>query len=187
MTGCGRSLMRLASLIAALCGAVAVLSGTALAAGPTPEAPPPKTNKPKPEAPPGTAPPPPPPAARVQPPPAPPPAAPPPAPPPAQQPDFVEPPAPVQTQVPQSTQQQSAPVRRVTRAQRQPAAKPKAKPNTGGVKSAKQAVRRVLPSVSRAEATSTDTMLLAGGLALFVLVLADTVFLTLTTRVLRPF
>jgi hypothetical protein len=42
-----------------------------------------------------------------------------------------------------------------------------------------------LPGLSREEATSPDTMLLLGGLALFVLVLADMVFLTLSTRVLR--
>jgi outer membrane biosynthesis protein TonB len=49
----------------------------------------------------------------------------------------------------------------------------------------KQATRRALPSLSRTEAGSTDTMLLIGGLALVVLVLLDTVFLTLSTRVLR--
>ncbi|HEX2306873.1 MAG TPA: hypothetical protein VHI14_00975 [Jatrophihabitantaceae bacterium] len=42
-----------------------------------------------------------------------------------------------------------------------------------------------LPGLSREEATSPDTMLLLGGLALFFLVLADMVFLTLSTRVLR--
>jgi hypothetical protein len=42
-----------------------------------------------------------------------------------------------------------------------------------------------LPDLSREEATSPDTMLLLGGLALFFLVLADMVFLTLSTRVLR--
>ncbi len=46
-------------------------------------------------------------------------------------------------------------------------------------------MKRALPSLAREEATSSDTMLLVGGLALFVLVLADTVFLTLSTRYLR--
>jgi hypothetical protein len=40
-------------------------------------------------------------------------------------------------------------------------------------------------SISRDKATSPDTMLMVGGLALFFLVLADIVFLTLSTRVLR--
>jgi hypothetical protein len=35
------------------------------------------------------------------------------------------------------------------------------------------------------EATSPDSLLMVGGLALFFLVLADVVFLTLSTRVLR--
>ena len=52
-------------------------------------------------------------------------------------------------------------------------------------KTTKQATRRALPSLSRTEAGSTDTMLLIGGLALVVLVLLDTVFLTLSTRFLR--
>ena len=41
------------------------------------------------------------------------------------------------------------------------------------------------PGLSREEATSPDTLLMVGGLALFFLVLADIVFLTLSTRVLR--
>ncbi len=49
----------------------------------------------------------------------------------------------------------------------------------------KQAAKRALPNITREQATSPDTLLLAGGLALFVLVLADTVFLTLSARVLR--
>jgi hypothetical protein len=49
----------------------------------------------------------------------------------------------------------------------------------------KQATRSALPSLGRQEAGSPDTMLLIGGLALFVLVLFDTVFLTLSTRYLR--
>lgn len=61
-----------------------------------------------------------------------------------------------------------------------------AKPKVSRAKTAKHAVRRALPRLSREEVTSPDTMLLVGGLALFVLVLADMVFLTLSTRVLRP-
>jgi hypothetical protein len=41
------------------------------------------------------------------------------------------------------------------------------------------------PSISRDQATSPDTLLMVGGLALFFLVLADIAFLTLSTRVLR--
>jgi hypothetical protein len=41
------------------------------------------------------------------------------------------------------------------------------------------------PPVAPAAASSPDTMLLAGGLALFVLVLGDMVFLTLSSRFLR--
>jgi hypothetical protein len=41
------------------------------------------------------------------------------------------------------------------------------------------------PGFSRDQATSPDTLLMVGGLALFFLVLADVVFLTLSTRVLR--
>jgi hypothetical protein len=62
----------------------------------------------------------------------------------------------------------------------------KAKPKVSRAKSAKVAVSRALPNLTREEVTSPDTMLLVGGLALFVLVLADMVFLTLSTRLLRP-
>jgi hypothetical protein len=65
-------------------------------------------------------------------------------------------------------------------------AKPKAQPRVSRAKTAKHAVRRALPDLTREEVTSPDTMLLIGGLALFVLVLADTVFLTVSTRLLRP-
>jgi hypothetical protein len=49
----------------------------------------------------------------------------------------------------------------------------------------KVAVAAAAPSISRDQATSPDTLLMVGGLALFFLVLADIVFLTLSTRVLR--
>jgi hypothetical protein len=59
--------------------------------------------------------------------------------------------------------------------------KPKTKPEPKVTKSAAPA----LPGLSREEATSPDTLLMLGGLALFFLVLADMVFLTLSARVLR--
>ncbi len=75
--------------------------------------------------------------------------------------------------------------RRETRAERResarPKPKPKAKPKNEGVKVAVAAT----PTLTRDQATSPDTLLLVGGLALFFLVLADIVFLTLSTRVLR--
>lgn len=49
----------------------------------------------------------------------------------------------------------------------------------------KQAARKALPTLGRKESGSPDTMLLIGGLALVVLVLCDTAFLTLSTRFLR--
>lgn len=50
----------------------------------------------------------------------------------------------------------------------------------------KQTASKALPGLVREQASSPDTMLMVGGLALFVLVLADTVFLTLSARYLRP-
>jgi hypothetical protein len=74
-------------------------------------------------------------------------------------------------------------VRRESRVERREPAKQKPKANP------ERTITKVavapLPGLSREEATSPDTMLLLGGLALFVLVLADMVFLTLSTRVLR--
>jgi hypothetical protein len=172
MTSSTRSLLRQASVVVVSCCAGAVLAGPVLAAGPAPEPAPPTTRSPKPEPIPGATPPPsppPPPAARVSPPPAPPPA-------PAPQPVSVSPPPPVFTPPP------APPARRETRVQKRAAAKPK----VSRAKTAKHAVKRALPSLPREEVTSPDTMLLVGGLALFVLVLADMVFLTLSTRVLRP-
>jgi hypothetical protein len=181
MTGSARSLLRQASVFLLVCCAGATLAGPVLAAGPAPEPAPPRTQTPKPEPVPGATPPPsppPPPAARVSPPPAPPP--PPPA---SPAPSVVisPPPAPVFT--PPPAPEPVAPVRRQTREQK---AKPKAQPKASRAKTAKHAVRRALPGLTREEVTSPDTMLLVGGLALFVLVLADMVFLTLSTRVLRP-
>lgn len=60
-----------------------------------------------------------------------------------------------------------------------------AKGKPAGERTTKQAVRKALPSLGRKEAGSPNTMLLIGGLALVVLVLCDTAFLTLSTRFLR--
>ena len=60
-----------------------------------------------------------------------------------------------------------------------------AKKKPAGERTTKQAVKRALPSLGRQKAGSPDTMLLIGGLALVVLVLCDTAFLTLSTRFLR--
>lgn len=65
-------------------------------------------------------------------------------------------------------------------AKRQTAKKQSTKPTRA--ESTKQAVRRTLPALRPAEPASPDRMLLLGGLALVVLVLADTVFLTLSRR-----
>jgi hypothetical protein len=61
--------------------------------------------------------------------------------------------------------------------------KPKSKPKSE--RKVTQTAAPALPGISREEATSPDTLLMLGGLALFFLVLADMVFLTLSTRVLR--
>jgi hypothetical protein len=179
MRGSRRSLLRQASVLIVLCCAFAIGASQALAQDPAPEPAPPTSSGPKPEAPPGAnrqpeQP------ARTTPPPAPPRATPPPPaasnPPPAA---VSPPPAPVYQ--PADTQ-----VRRESRVQGREPAKPK--PKTTKPKPEQkvtQTAAPALPGLSREEATSPDTMLLLGGLALFVLVLADMVFLTLSTRVLR--
>ena len=69
---------------------------------------------------------------------------------------------------------------------REPAkATPKPKPKPSPNRPIQQATPAALTGLSREEATSPDTLLMVGGLALFFLVLADLVFLTLSTRVLR--
>lgn len=180
MSGSKRSLLRQASVLIVLCCAFAVGASQALAQDPAPEPAPQKSSGPKPEAPPGAkrqpetpATPPPPPASQPPPPPAttPPPAA------------VTPPPAPVAARV--VSQPPPASVRRESRVQKResvtPKPKPKPKPEPKVTKSAAPA----LPGLSREQATSPDTLLLAGGLALFFLVLADMVFLTLSTRLLR--
>jgi hypothetical protein len=93
----------------------------------------------------------------------------------------------VRTYVSQPPPAPPAATRRQTRPQRRETvkAKPKAKVKAGRSRGTNKVASRALPSLVREEATSPDTMLLAGGLALFVLVLADTIFLALSTRVLR--
>lgn len=59
------------------------------------------------------------------------------------------------------------------------------KTGTSRIGKPKGATKQALPNLGREQASSQDGMMLAGGLALFVLVLADTVLLTLSTRVLR--
>jgi hypothetical protein len=76
-------------------------------------------------------------------------------------------------------------VRRESPVQRREPVKKPTKPKPSTEKTVKETVPAALPSLSREEATSPDTLLMVGGLALFVLVLADLVFLTLSTRVLR--
>jgi hypothetical protein len=178
MRGSKRSLLRQSSVLIVLSCAFAVGASQALAQDPAPEPAPPNSSGPKPEAPPGAkrqpetpATPPPPPAS--QPPPPPPTTPPPPA-------AVTPPPAPVYQ--PATTQ-----ARPDTRAQRREPARPspkrkvKSKPKNDRLKVAVAAA----PSLSRDQATSPDTLLMVGGLALFFLVLADVVFLTLSTRVLR--
>jgi hypothetical protein len=73
---------------------------------------------------------------------------------------------------------------REIRVQRREPVKPKPKTTKPQPKVTKTAAP-ALPGISREEATSPDTLLMLGGIALFFLVLADLVFLTLSTRVLR--
>jgi hypothetical protein len=188
----GRSLLRQASILLVL-GGTAVLAAPALAAGPAPEPAPPRTNMPKPEPVPGTK--------RREPsttttttrtsstPEAPRQAAQPPAAPPSP-PSPPPPPAPTQVFTPQPLQvapPPPAPARRPpTRVQR-PATKPKAKQKqarTGSTKQTKRVLPRVAPAAT-SQSSSSDTMLLIGGVALFILVLGDTLFLAFSARYLR--
>ena len=179
MWGSRRSLLRQASVLIVLCCAFAVGASQALAQDPAPEPAPPGSSGPKPEAPPGAkrqpetpaTTPPPPPASQQPPPPAttPPPAA------------VTPPAASVGTRV--VSQPPPASVRE-SRVQRREPVKPKPKTTKPQPKVTKTAAP-ALPGISREEATSPDTLLMLGGIALFFLVLADLVFLTLSTRVLR--
>ena len=184
MRGSARSLLRQASVLMVLCCACAVGASEALAQDPAPEPAPPKSSGPKPEAPPGASRQPQAPATKATPnPPPPPPAAPPPPPPTTPPPAAVTPPPP--PAVTRVYQRPATQTRRGKQAERREPARPKskdkAKPKNDRVKVAAAAT----PTLTRDQATSPDTLLLVGGLALFFLVLADIVFLTLSTRVLR--
>jgi hypothetical protein len=184
MRGSGRSLLRRASVLMFVCCAFAVGGTQALAQDPAPEPAPRKSTEPKPEAPPSARRQPEQPVNRSTPPPAatpPPPAAtnPPPA-------AVTPPPAPVVSRGYQRPAASITPPRRETRAQRREPARPKVKPKVKTKPKPKPEVAAsAVASISRDKATSPDTMLMVGGLALFFLVLADIVFLTLSTRVLR--
>lgn len=176
MRGSRGSLLRQASVLIVLCCAFAIGASQALAQDPAPEPAPPNSSGPKPEAPPGANRQPETPATRATPPP--PPASQPPPPPAA----VTPPPARVFTRV--VSQPPPATVRRESRIQRREPAKSKPKKSKPEPK-VTQSPAPALPGLGREEATSPDTLLMVGGLALFFLVLADVVFLTLSTRVLR--
>ena len=180
MRGSRRSLLRQASVLIVLCCAFAVGASQALAQDPAPEPAPPGTSGPKPEAPPGANRQPETPATRATPPP--PPASQPPPPPPTTPPPAAATPPPAVTRI--VSQPPPAPVRRESRVQKREPVTSKPKPKKHEPKVTKTAAS-ALPGISREEATSPDTLLMVGGLALFFLVLADMVFLTLSARVLR--
>ena len=179
MRGSKRSLLRQSSVLIVLSCAFAVGASQALAQDPAPEPAPPNSSGPKPEAPPGAKSQPETPATRATPPP--PPASQPPPPPAA----VTPPPARVFTRV--VSQPPPASVRRESSIQRrEPAKSTKSKPKKSKPEpKVTQSPAPALPGLAREEATSPDTLLIVGGLALFFLVLADVVFLTLSTRVLR--
>ena len=106
--------------------------------------------------------------------------APPPAPLPPPAPFVVSPPA-----APAVAQAPPPPVHQARRTGRPATRAVKVKKRQTRVQKAKGAAAAALPALRREEASSVDGTLLAGGLALFVLVLADTVFLTLSTGVFR--
>jgi len=164
----GRSLLRQTSVLLLLFCVGASFAAPALAQGPAPEPGPPRSQTPRPEPAPGATPQPSRPATTQAPPP---PAA--PAPAPSQV--VSTPSAPAQVQPPAPTQPERRQVRKRETATKKPVRE----------RTTKQTVREALPSLGRNEAGSPDTPLLIGGLALFVLVLCDTVFLTLSTRFLR--
>jgi hypothetical protein len=178
VTRSGQSLLRQASVLFLVFCFGAPFAAPALAQdGPAPEPAPPRSQTPKPEPVPGARPQPSrPTTTRVTPPPAPPPAAQSPAP----SPLIVSPPAPVLVQPPAA-----APAAPARRERTQPRKRQTVKKKPVRERTTKQAASKALPSLGREEAGATDTMLLIGGLALFVLVLSDTVFLTLSTRYLR--
>jgi hypothetical protein len=189
MVGSGRMLLRRASILLLFACAGMAFAAPAPAQAPRPDPGPPPPPQPKPEAP-GTTPPPPPPA--TSPPSPPPPATPPPPPPPARvQVVTPPPPAPPVLSPPALSQRPvvsppPAPAQRA-RARTNQTSRTKKKKVSTRARTAKpaasQPVRR-LPAAG-ARSSSPDSRLLIGGLALVVLVLGDTVFLALSTRVLR--
>src|SRR5215204_6172151 len=181
MRGSRGSLLRQASVLMVLCCAFAVGASQALAQDPAPEPAPPNSSGPKPEAPPSAKRQPEQPATSTTP-----PAAAPrvtPAPPAATNP----PPAAVTPPSAPVYRSATTQVRRETRAQGRKRARstPKPKVNTKPKNERVKVAAAAAPTLSRDHATSPDTLLMVGGLALFFLVLADVVFLTLSTRVLR--
>ena len=167
MTRSGRSLLRQASLLLLLfCFGAAPVAPALAQGGPAPEPAPRHSQTPRPEPAPCATPQPSQAVTRVTRPPAAPP------PPPVLALVRMQPPAPART----------APALRKPRQVRKSET---AKGKPAGERTTKQAVRKALPSLGRKEAGSPDTMLLIGGLALVVLVLCDTAFLTLSTRFLR--
>lgn len=184
MVWSGRSLLRRASILLLFACAATALAPLAHAQGPTPDPGPAPTPQPKPEAP----------GAKPQPPPPPPPAPPPPSPPPSPRVQVVPPPAPAPAAPvvppPPVTQHRvsppPAPVRRARARKNQTTRAKKKKAPTRAVRRKEPPVRRVrtLPAAD-APSSSPDSTLLIGGLALVVLVLGDTIFLALSTRVLR--
>lgn len=180
----GRSLLRRTSVLLLVAWLGAFLAAPALAQGPAPDPAPPQLPSPKPDS-------------RAP--------KPPPAPPPATQPSP-PPPAPVQTVTPSPPPPAVVPTLRTGEARvqtvvvtlpQEPAKRTSARPQRPAkakkkrvtrVRSAKAAARRSLPAITPPadpSGSSPDSMLLIGGLALVVLVLGDTVFLTLSTRFLR--
>jgi hypothetical protein len=184
MVWSGRSLLRRASILLLFACAGMALAGLARAQGPTPDPGPAPMPQPKPEAP----------GAKPEPPPPPPPPPPSPPPPPRVQvvlPPAPAPPAPVVPPPPPVTQQRvvsppPAPVRRtrVRTTQTAPTKKKKVPLRARGTKQAPTKRVRKLP-VADARSSSPDSTLLIGGFALVVLVLGDTIFLALSTRLLR--
>jgi hypothetical protein len=192
VTRSGR-LLRQASIVVVFGCAALSAAVPALAQGPAPEPAPRTTNTPRPEPVPTARPQPP--ARQTTPPspPPPPPAAPvqtqpqavQPSPPPAPQPQppayVTPPPTIVRTPVvtPPPAPQSSSRRQDERRTTKKPATKP-----TRRVPPSRPAARRTAAAIASAS-SSPDTLLLIGGFALVVIILGDTIFLTLTTRYLR--
>lgn len=175
LTRVGRMLLRQTSALLLVCCFGMAYSAPALAqGGPAPDPGPPRSRTPAPEPAPGaTPPPPPPPRTVVSPAPVAPPA-------PAPAPAFDPQPAPARVEPP-ATPPPAANRSERTRTPRRETARKK----PIRVRTAPAAAKRALPTLGTEEAGLQDDMLLIGGLALLLLVVCDTVFLTLSTRGLR--